>query len=197
MNQITGLEELEIPKDIIQECPNYYCIPASLLFILKYHYPNFLLSQLEIYQKMNFQPNFENAKTLSSSDFEVDYSGFPLGNCSNGRETQFGKWKEFIIKELEKKRPVAVCFKNEGCLPHCKVFFQKSNDSFKIFNPGTRNRNLNILKSNSVISATCLSCNCNEAEYYSGIEIYKFSDAFVDLQKNILQMQILTVKPIS
>jgi hypothetical protein len=34
-----GIHELEIPKDVIQNCPNCLCIPASILFILRCHNP--------------------------------------------------------------------------------------------------------------------------------------------------------------
>lgn len=186
-----GIHESEIPKDVIQNCPDCLCIPASIFFILRCHN-----SKIEVFQENLYRNgmDFEKACRLEIPEFLIDYKGFSLEEYSNNRQYQFDKWKDFIIDQLIQKKPVAVCFKSNEKV-HCKVIFQYCNDSFKVFNPGSENILDSIVVYETIITEMCKVCNSDTTglHYYSTIETYSLKQAYQDLLDDILQMQVLCI----
>ncbi len=192
-NKFIGILCSDIPRKIIQKCPHTLCIPASVVFILQCHDPNITITQEELYCD---QMNFESPTLSNIPGFITECIGFPLEENPNDISVQFSNWKRHILSHLDNKNPVAVCFRNPNSF-HCTVIFQYSNESFKVFNPGSCEIKDSIVLNEIVSKNTCFSDHSIvEEKYYSTIETYTVEAALADLKANILQMQVLSFNKI-
>ncbi|HEX5153507.1 MAG TPA: C39 family peptidase [Parafilimonas sp.] len=68
-------DSIEISKfPLLKQETEYYCLPASLLAILKYHNNNLNCTQRELFHLMNKNPSFGAAKDISINSFHLTSS---------------------------------------------------------------------------------------------------------------------------
>ncbi|HRH51656.1 MAG TPA: C39 family peptidase [Panacibacter sp.] len=118
----------------LQQETNYYCVPASLLAILKYHNNNLAYAQSDLFHLMNDNPSFGAVKNLSIDGFDFDIK-YPSGFTNEA----FINWINNIKAEIEYKRPVAIAFRESNNQAHIRVALAYDENCFTLFDPATTN----------------------------------------------------------
>jgi hypothetical protein len=126
---------LSFPNDIVQE-GIHFCIPASVLSVLKYYDQNikctqFGLMQLLISNSKSNSPSLEGVIEAIKPQLENDYNFQYLGPST------FDEWKDNVITNLTKSYPMIFTSRNNSG-PHVRVIigFDELTNTFIIFDPG-------------------------------------------------------------
>jgi hypothetical protein len=126
---------LSFPNDIVQE-GIHFCIPASVLSVLKYYnqnikYTQFGLMQLLISKSKSNSPSLEGVIEAIKPQLENDYIFEYLG------PNTYDEWKYNVMENLTKSYPIIFTTRNSNG-PHVRVIigFDEPTNTFSIFDPG-------------------------------------------------------------
>lgn len=156
------------PIDLVQD-GSIFCIPASILGILKYHIPNINESQFSLMTKMiiyasDNMPSFNAAQNGIGPSLSAQFI-FQQLNPST-----FDEWANNIKSEIDNNNPIAIATRvSVGVHIRVVLGYDTSNNEFLLFNPGIEARKLLVPSQSSIVGGCVITS--------SGLQKYTYSEA--------------------